>query len=160
VLRALGRSVQAAQSSLRFSLGRLTTRADIASAIAAVKREVLRLRELSPASGEASPCDDAGTGIAKGEAGSPDREAWIRFHLQTEGDAVKSARFQAYGCPHTLAATAWVAERLAGRRRDELVPGTPHEWAEALNVPVEKLGRLLIVEDALLDCLQHWPQRP
>ena len=30
----------------------------------------------------------------------------------------------------------------------------------ALEVPVEKLGRLLIVEDALLDCLQHWPQRP
>lgn len=159
VLRALGRSAQAAQSSLRFSLGRLTTSEDIAAAVAAVKREVLRLRALSPASGAAPFPDDAAS-VVKGEAGGPGREAWIRFHLLTEGDAVKDARFQAYGCPHTLAATAWVAGRLPGRRRGELVPGTPHDWAKALNVPVEKLGRLLIVEDALLDCLQLWPQRP
>jgi len=25
-------------------------------------------------------------------------------------------------------------------------------------VPVEKLGRLLVVEDALWDCARHWPQ--
>lgn len=46
VLRALGRSDQLAQSSLRFSLGRFTTEADIDAAIAAVTREVLRLRQL------------------------------------------------------------------------------------------------------------------
>jgi cysteine desulfurase len=164
VLRALGRTAQAAQSSLRFSLGRHTTREDIAATIAAVKREVLRLRSLSPASVAPLFSNEAGeseaTGIVKGEAGSPAREAWIRFHLATEGDAVKEARFQAYGCPHTLAVTAWVTERLARRRRGDLVPGTPHEWMTTLDVPVEKLGRLLIVEDALLDCLQHWPQRP
>jgi cysteine desulfurase len=48
VLRALGHSDQLAQSSLRFSLGRFTTEADIDQAIAAVKREVVRLRSLSP----------------------------------------------------------------------------------------------------------------
>jgi len=47
VLRALGRSDQLAQSSLRFSVGRFTTDADIDCAIAAVTREVRRLRELS-----------------------------------------------------------------------------------------------------------------
>lgn len=46
VLRALGRSDQLAQSSLRFSLGRFTTDADIDVAIAAVGREVQRLRQL------------------------------------------------------------------------------------------------------------------
>jgi cysteine desulfurase len=46
VLRALGRSDQLAQSSLRFSLGRFTTDADIDFAIATVTREVLRLRQL------------------------------------------------------------------------------------------------------------------
>lgn len=49
VLRALGRSDQLAQSSLRFSLGRFTTEADIDQAIAAVHREVPRLRRLGPA---------------------------------------------------------------------------------------------------------------
>jgi len=47
VLRALGRDDQLAQSSLRFSLGRFTTEADIEAAIAAVQREVPRLREIA-----------------------------------------------------------------------------------------------------------------
>mgnify|MGYP001126739593 FL=1 len=47
VLRALGRNDQLAQSSLRFSLGRFTTEADIDAAIAAVQREVPRLREIA-----------------------------------------------------------------------------------------------------------------
>jgi cysteine desulfurase len=48
VLRALGRSDQLAQSSLRFSLGRFTTPDEIDAAIAAVKLEVSRLRALTP----------------------------------------------------------------------------------------------------------------
>ena len=47
VLRALGRSDQLAQSSLRFSLGRYTTAEQVETAIAAVKREVTRLRSYS-----------------------------------------------------------------------------------------------------------------
>lgn len=48
VLRALGRSDQLAQSSLRFSLGRFTTEAEIDAAAAAVVREVERLRSIAP----------------------------------------------------------------------------------------------------------------
>lgn len=50
VLRALGRSDQLAQSSIRFSLGRFTTEEDVDRAIDSVGREVTRLRALSPAS--------------------------------------------------------------------------------------------------------------
>ncbi len=50
VLRALGRSDQLAQSSIRFSLGRFTTADEIDRAIASVTREVTRLRALSPTS--------------------------------------------------------------------------------------------------------------
>jgi len=52
-----------------------------------------------------------------------------------------------------------VTDRLRGRGRMDLAPGTPPEWAEALAVPVEKLGRLLVVEDALADCARHWPEQ-
>jgi len=49
VLRALGRSDQLAQSSLRFSLGRFSTEADVEYAISAVTAAVTRLRALAPA---------------------------------------------------------------------------------------------------------------
>jgi cysteine desulfurase len=55
VLRALGRSDQLAQSSLRFSLGRYTTAEQVETAIAAVKREVTRLRSYSPSAVENKP---------------------------------------------------------------------------------------------------------
>jgi len=48
VLRALGRSDQLAQSSLRFSLGRFSTAEDIDTALQIIGRELPRLRALAP----------------------------------------------------------------------------------------------------------------
>jgi cysteine desulfurase len=48
VLRALGRDTELAQSSLRFSLGRYSRDEDVELAIAAVTREVRRLRAVAP----------------------------------------------------------------------------------------------------------------
>jgi cysteine desulfurase len=154
VLRALGRDTQLAQSSLRISFGRFSLPEDIDAAVGAIRREVTRLRALSPASEPAG----GGPAEAVGEAGGPGLEAWVRFRLSVEDGTVKRALFKAYGCPHTVAVAAWVTERLRGRGRADLAPGTPAEWAEALAVPVEKLGRLLVVEDALADCARHWPE--
>jgi cysteine desulfurase len=154
VLRALGRDTQLAQSSLRFSFGRFTTEAEVDSAIEAVRGGVARLRGLSPASenGGSGPTD------LSGEAGGPGQETWVRFHLTVAGDIVRAARFKAYGCPHTMKVAQWLTDRLAGRRRDEGIPGNPSSWAETLGVPVERLGRLLVVEDALLACFARWPR--
>ena len=49
VLRALGRSDQAAQSSIRFSIGRFTTDQEVERCIAVVEEQVQRLRGLGPA---------------------------------------------------------------------------------------------------------------
>jgi cysteine desulfurase len=158
VLRALGRDTQLAQSSLRLSFGRFSAPEHIDLALAAIGREVARLRALSPA----AEAGGAGTGSRGsqviGEAGGPGQEVWIRFRLGLRAGAVTSALVKCYGCPHTLAVAQWVAERLRGRSRADLAPGTPAEWAEALAVPAEKLGRLLVVEDALADCARHWPE--
>jgi hypothetical protein len=167
VLRALGRDTQLAQSSLRFSVGRFTTVADVDYAVEAIRREVTRLRDLSPASEDvevtgSSPARVSGarthapgakgTSTLTGEAGGPGQETWVRFHLTVEDGIVKAARFKAYGCPHTLKVMGWLSQRLTGRAWDSGVPGSPTSWAEAQSVPVEKLGRLLVVEDALLAC--------
>ena len=151
VLRALGRDSQLAQSSLRLSFGRYTSTADIDLAGEAIVAEVRRLRALSPAS-EPPP---AGFSVS-GEAGGPGQDTWVRFDLAVEDGIVKAARFKSYGCPHTVAVASWLASQLPGRHRDALVPGTPTAWAAAQAVPVEKLGRLLVVEDALQQCVRHW----
>lgn len=157
VLRALGRGTQLAQSSLRFSLGRFSTRSDVDVAIAAVCREVRRLRELSPAHPREQPLPGGDGTVLTGEAGGPGDEVWVRFQALVDEGKIRDARFQAYGCPDTLRVTGWLAGRLPGLSRDSLPPGTPASWAEALSVPIEKLGRLLVVEDALNACLRQWP---
>jgi cysteine desulfurase len=170
VLRALGRDTQLAQSSLRFSVGRFSTPADVDFALDAVRREVTRLRALSPASEPAVEAKDAAAPsgappvadlgeafVLTAEAGTPAEETWVRFHLTIEAGIVRSARFKAYGCPHTLAVMEWLTHRLPGRTRDDGPPGTPAGWTEELSVPVEKLGRLLVIEDALLACFARWP---
>jgi cysteine desulfurase len=152
VLRALGRDALLAGSSLRFSLGRFTESADVDFAAAAVRREVGRLRALSPASGAPQ-----GAGWIAGEAGGPGEDTWVRFHLLVSGDIVKDARVQAFGCPHTLQVAGWLCAQLPGRSRGALAPASPAEWAESRSVPVERLGRLLVIEDALKACLLQWP---
>jgi NifU-like protein involved in Fe-S cluster formation len=115
-----------------------------------------RYFEELPGAGAMSPAAD----VVQGSAGGPAAEAWVRFHLQLDRQgSVKNALFQAYGCPHTLAVTAWVNEQLPGRSMSDLVPGTPSAWLQALSVPVEKLGRLLVVEDALRAAFQQWSER-
>jgi len=48
VLRALGRSDELAHSSIRFTIGRFTTQADVDYTIDLLQRKVAKLRELSP----------------------------------------------------------------------------------------------------------------
>jgi cysteine desulfurase len=155
VLRALGRDVQLAQSSLRFSLGRHTSEDDVDYAVSAVRRALARLRSRSP--GAAPRLDlEAGSTVVSGEAGGPGQDTWVRFHLLVAGDTVKDARYEAFACPHTMDTAAWLCAELRGRGRAALIPGTPLAWAQARGIPPEKLGRLLVVEDALRQCLTHW----
>ncbi len=177
--------VRQAESALRFSFGRFNTDADIEAAAVQVRAAVQRLRAVSPAAraagavpatlavqgdtlspmvrelfsrleGAGSLAGAPGT-VLRGEAGQESGEAWVRLHLRVRADTVIEARFQALGCPHTLATASWLAMQLAGRKRLEAQPGSPHTWARTLQVPVEKLGRLLLIEDALHAALQQWP---
>jgi hypothetical protein len=157
VLRALGRDTQLAQSTLRLSLGRFTTRDEIDRAIVEVLGAIAQLRALSPAIPPGGGISSSGATLLTGEAGGPKGETWVRFQLAVLGGTVQEARFQAQACPDTTRVAAWLTRQLPGRGRDTLVPGSPLAWAEALAVPVEKLGRLLTVEDALTACLKQWP---
>ncbi len=141
VLRALGRDRESAQSALRFSLGRGTNAAAIDRAVAAVRREVLRLQALAQ--------DEPGQGEASGEAGTREQGTWVRFMLKTSGESIAAASHQAYGCPQTLAVCEWLVAQLPGRPWRNPALGGPLEWVRTLDIPADRLTRLLVVEDAL-----------
>jgi hypothetical protein len=85
--------------------------------------------------------------LASGEAGRERHGARVRFTLQLDGQRLVGVRYRAYGCPYTLAACEWLAQRLESGCPDPI--GGPADWVQKLQIPPAKLGRLLVVEDAL-----------
>lgn len=84
-----------------------------------------------------------------GEAAALDRGAWVRFEARGDGNRIVDCRFQAWGCPHTLAAAALAASRLNGATIKDASAIGAAGLARELGAPAEKLGRLLVVEDAI-----------
>jgi cysteine desulfurase len=152
VLRALGRDTEQAQSSLRFSLGRGTTEGHIDVAIAEVRRVHQQLWGSSPA--RTVPLPSRAGSQRLGEAGAKRLGTWVRFAVQLDGDFVIDASVQVYGCPHTVAACQLVADGLRGKPFSRSSLGTAELWRQEVGAPVEKLGRILIIEDALTQLLQ------
>jgi NifU-like protein involved in Fe-S cluster formation len=93
-----------------------------------------------------------GPDVRLGSAGSTGRGVWVEFSIRVADGRVADARFRAYGCPHTIAAASWVAQALIGQPVEEAGQLDPLELAERLEAPAEKLGNLLVVEDALREC--------
>ena len=83
--------------------------------------------------------------VIVGEAMAIDRGAWVRLEARLENGGIADCRFLAWGCPHTLAAASLAAEKLAAGAP---VPGA-RDLARELEVPAGKMGRLLVVEDAI-----------
>ena len=92
-------------------------------------------------------------GLVAGEAEDRTLHVWIRFQLQVIDGAIQAARFAAFGCPHTVAAADLAAERLEGQPVDAAGRVDAKELMRALDVPVEKLGKLLRIEDAAGACV-------
>ncbi len=99
--------------------------------------------------GEPSTAVDGGsaTHVVSGEAGREQRGTRVRFTLRLDGDRLLEVRYRAYGCPYTLAACEWLARRLEAG--GVALIGAPGDWAQALQIPPARMGRLLVVEDAL-----------
>ena len=89
-----------------------------------------------------------GPGVFRGAAGNRDQGTWVQFDLQCESGTLRAARFLAFACPHTLAVSAWLAEQSVGRALTGALPESVPRLRDRFAVPVEKMGRLLIIEDA------------
>jgi NifU-like protein involved in Fe-S cluster formation len=94
----------------------------------------------------------------RGAAGSRAAGTWVQFDVRLEGAGpaprVREARFLAFGCPHVIAAAALVAEEAQGATLEPRLPQSAHALRGRLEAPVEKLGRLFVVEDAWIAALR------
>ncbi len=93
-------------------------------------------------------------GLVTGEAEDRTLNVWVRVQVQVVGTVIRSVRFRVFGCPHMMAAAGWVAEALQGRESDALRELDMHEIRTTLDLPLEKLGKLLVLENALRACWQ------
>ena len=100
-----------------------------------------------------------GPDVYRGAAGSRAQGTWVQFDLQVSGGIIQAARFLAFGCPHTIAVSAWVAEQGVGPVSTAALPCSVQELSDRFAVPVEKRGRLLIIEDAWVAALTGALQR-
>ena len=93
--------------------------------------------------------------VAAGEAEDKALNVWVRFEVQVQDGFIRGARFQVYGCPHTIAAASWAAEWLRGQPAACLQRLEVERLRRDLGVPTQKLGKLLRIEDALAACAER-----
>lgn len=99
-----------------------------------------------------------GADVATGRAGRRRSGSEVVFYLRLAGDCITEVRFEAYGCPHTIAVADYLAEYITGMGVAGLERIDPHAIASKLELPDEKIGQVLIVEDALRAALDKHRQ--
>ena len=73
----------------------------------------------------------------------------IRLSAGVTGGVLERLRFRAWGCPHVLAACEEFCRRYQGRPASDLEEFETARIMEDLAVPVEKTGRILVLEDTV-----------
>ena len=75
----------------------------------------------------------------------------IRIQLSAAyaGGRIESLRWRAWGCPHLLAACEAFCSGFEGRACAELLEFSGSDLMQTLAIPVEKTGRILVLEDAV-----------
>jgi NifU-like protein involved in Fe-S cluster formation len=102
---------------------------------------------------------DPANDVILGRAGRRDQGAEFSISAKIADNKIAEARFEAYGCPHCVAAGSWLAESLVGADRERVQRWTWRDLADALEIPVAKRGRLLILEDAVRALAEEWGKK-
>lgn len=73
----------------------------------------------------------------------------LRLEARLAEQNVEALSFRAWGCPHVLAAAEAFCARFEGRPAADLLEFRAADLMQSLSVPVEKTGRILVLEDAV-----------
>lgn len=66
-----------------------------------------------------------------------------------ENGRIAALRFRAWGCPHLIAACERFCAEHEGRPLADLAEFAANDIMRKLSVPIEKTGRILVLEDAV-----------
>lgn len=86
---------------------------------------------------------------ARGSASESLNGARIELLAGARGETLEELRFRAFGCPHLIAAAEWVCRQFEGARIEELDAFDVRRCMDTLDIPIEKTGRILLIEDAI-----------
>jgi NifU-like protein involved in Fe-S cluster formation len=99
--------------------------------------------------------------LASGESVRIDgQDVRIVLSATASNGIVRDMRFRAWGCPHTIAAAEAACRALEGGPISDLLEFSMRDLMEDLSVPVEKTGRILVIEDVVRSLGQRFGGRP
>ena len=136
--------------------GRVAAAADVAGQTADKRRE-------SPMSGGTAAADVAnriGADIADHgwnvvQARVDAQGVVVELTAVIDGGRIRALRFRVHGCPHLIAAAEYVCARFESRPVAALDECHAMQIMDALQAPREKMGSLLVLEDAVLALAQN-----
>ena len=73
----------------------------------------------------------------------------VRLSAEVEDGRITRLAFRAWACPHVIAAAESVCREFEGRPVAELEQFASAQIMQDLAVPVEKTGRILVLEDSV-----------
>jgi len=83
-----------------------------------------------------------------------DQGVRIAFSAKVVEGRIDALRFQAWGCPHVIAAAEAFCSNYEGKSTADLLEFSASDLMQSLSVPVEKTGRILVFEDAVRSLAQ------
>lgn len=73
----------------------------------------------------------------------------IRLSAVVLDETLSELRFQAWGCPHVIAASEYFCRQFEGRPVSDLEDFETAHIMRDLAVPIEKTGRIIVLEDTV-----------
>jgi NifU-like protein involved in Fe-S cluster formation len=86
---------------------------------------------------------------AQAEASESAAGAKIQLAAGLADGRLQECRFRVFGCPHLLAAAEWLCNQYEGATLADLAGFRAAACMGPLAIPVEKTGRILLLEDAI-----------
>lgn len=98
--------------------------------------------------------------LVRADVSESDAGLRVLLAARIDGSTIARLRYRVFGCPHLIAAAEELCARLEGGPVEGLQDVPVTQLMELLEIPVEKTGRLLLLEDAANALHREWRRKP